>query len=64
MSCSITMGIRSMPSEEWIELDQQFPHYHRISAHRVATRGDKVVNTLPESPGIASGAPAGVSHPI
>jgi hypothetical protein len=52
---SITMGIRSMPWPEWIELDSQFESYHRIKAERIATRGQDVVRVLPETPGLVGG---------
>ncbi|KII95957.1 hypothetical protein PLICRDRAFT_234134 [Plicaturopsis crispa FD-325 SS-3] len=48
----VTMGIRNMPWAEWIEQDDQFPKYHRIKAHRIATRGENVVRVMPENPGL------------
>ncbi|KAF8665699.1 hypothetical protein AX16_000151 [Volvariella volvacea WC 439] len=50
----VTMGIRNMPWEEWIELDSQFAEYHRIKAHRIQTRGQGVIRVLRESPGLVS----------
>ena len=44
---SITMGIRGMPWDEWIELDQQYTAYHRIRAFRIRTRGRDAVRVLP-----------------
>ncbi|KIP09817.1 hypothetical protein PHLGIDRAFT_115974 [Phlebiopsis gigantea 11061_1 CR5-6] len=38
----VTMGIRSMPWDEWIELDRDFAHYHRIREHRIQTRSDRL----------------------
>lgn len=55
----VTMGIRSMPWNEWIEVDQQFEHFQRIREQRIHTRGQHVVQTLPGTPGIVqSGYPA------
>ncbi|CAA7259503.1 unnamed protein product [Cyclocybe aegerita] len=42
----VTMGIRSMPWNDWIELDRDHQSYHRIKAHRIQTRGDKVIRVL------------------
>ncbi|KZP13099.1 hypothetical protein FIBSPDRAFT_141100 [Athelia psychrophila] len=49
------MGIRTMPWDEWIELDDQFQSYHRIREHRAQTRGDKVVRIVPGRPGLVCG---------
>ncbi|KAI0028156.1 hypothetical protein K488DRAFT_32515, partial [Vararia minispora EC-137] len=43
----VTMGIRNIPFESWIELDNQHAHYHRLRAHRARTRGDKLITSLP-----------------
>ncbi|GJE84791.1 hypothetical protein PsYK624_008670 [Phanerochaete sordida] len=51
----VTMGIRSMPWDEWIELDRDFAHFHRIRARRIETRGEKLVQVLPERPGLVKG---------
>ncbi|TFK74455.1 hypothetical protein BDN72DRAFT_789277 [Pluteus cervinus] len=57
----VTMGIRSMHWADWIELDCQFAHYHRIKAHRIHTRGEGVVRVLQETPGLVrSGAEAAI----
>ncbi|KAH9921530.1 uncharacterized protein BXZ73DRAFT_91792 [Epithele typhae] len=48
----ITMGIRNMPWDEWIELDRGFPHVHRVVEHRIRTRGDRLVCVNGEKPGI------------
>ncbi|KAF6762893.1 hypothetical protein DFP72DRAFT_1145461 [Ephemerocybe angulata] len=45
----LTMGIRSMPWESWIELDRNFERYHRIRKRRIETRGDKVVRVLTDA---------------
>ncbi|KAG0137982.1 hypothetical protein HOY82DRAFT_547201 [Tuber indicum] len=44
---SITMGLRKMPFEEWIELDNQFPTYHSIKASRILSRGARASTTNP-----------------
>ncbi|KDQ64983.1 hypothetical protein JAAARDRAFT_111140, partial [Jaapia argillacea MUCL 33604] len=54
----VTMGIRNMLWDDWIELDQLLPKYHRIKAHRIATRGEKAVQTLPPRPGAVDGGHA------
>ncbi|KAL4241326.1 hypothetical protein ABKN59_000083 [Abortiporus biennis] len=57
----VTMGIRNMMWDEWIELDQQFEQYHKIREERIRVKGERVLKTLPERPGVvASGHPAAV----
>ncbi|KAK2466386.1 hypothetical protein APHAL10511_002028 [Amanita phalloides] len=51
----ITMGIRKMEWDEWIELDDQYERYQRIRAHRIATRGEKAVRVLGDTPGLVRG---------
>ncbi|KAG6820600.1 hypothetical protein H0H93_014516 [Arthromyces matolae] len=54
------MGIRPMQWDEWIELDNEFERYHCIKKHRIRTRGDRVIQVLPQVPDIVgSGADAG-----
>lgn len=43
----ITMGIRTMPWSEWIELDSTYPHWQRVRKSRVRTRGHDAVRVLP-----------------
>ncbi|KAF8529810.1 hypothetical protein JB92DRAFT_2695822 [Gautieria morchelliformis] len=43
----INMGIRSMSWDSWIELDNQYIPLLQIRKARVASRGDRVVRTLP-----------------
>lgn len=43
----VTMGIRSMPWSEWIELDSNFVYYQRVRQFRLRTRGGDVVRVLP-----------------
>ncbi|KDR83519.1 hypothetical protein GALMADRAFT_235712 [Galerina marginata CBS 339.88] len=42
----VTMGIRSMPWSDWIELDKDHGAYHRIKSHRLKTRGQAAVRVL------------------
>ncbi|KAK2025743.1 hypothetical protein LX32DRAFT_702752 [Colletotrichum zoysiae] len=46
---NVTMGLRSIQPDEWIELDNQFPKYHSDKTARILERGDKCVATLPEA---------------
>jgi len=43
----VTMGIKTVSFESWIELDHQHTHYHRLRASRVKQRGETLVQTLP-----------------
>ncbi|KAI9778749.1 MAG: mannosyltransferase [Peltula sp. TS41687] len=45
----ITMGLRSMKWDEWIELDNQFLKYHSDKARRIEERGAKCCKTAPEA---------------
>lgn len=45
----ITMGLRSMHWDEWIELDNHFPKYHADKAKRIKERGAKCCKTAPEA---------------
>ncbi|CAL1717362.1 unnamed protein product [Somion occarium] len=56
----VTMGIRSMPWDEWIELDCQFQHYYKLREARIAARGDRVIRTLPARLGVGSAQLAAV----
>lgn len=44
----ITMGLRTMHWDEWIELDNHYPRYHADKARRIASRGSKCCHTAPE----------------
>ena len=46
---NITMGIRKMKWDEWIELDDQYPKYHRRKLERIAERGPMLSRTAPEA---------------
>ncbi|KAG2148063.1 hypothetical protein DEU56DRAFT_783971 [Suillus clintonianus] len=43
----ITMGIRTMPWTEWIELDSTYSHWQSVRKFRVRTRGHDAVRVLP-----------------
>ncbi|KAK2612264.1 hypothetical protein QQS21_001690 [Conoideocrella luteorostrata] len=45
----ITMGLRTIEPDEWIELDNQFPKFHADKAARIEERGDKCVKTHPDA---------------
>ncbi|KAI4942334.1 hypothetical protein J4E86_010136 [Alternaria arbusti] len=46
---NITMGLRNMQWDEWIELDNQYMEFHRLKAERIEERGGKCVKTAPEA---------------
>ena len=45
----ITMGLRSMKWDEWIELDNEFPKFHADKTRRIKERGAKCSKTAPEA---------------
>lgn len=45
----ITMGLRTMKWDNWIELDNQFLKFHDTKAERIKERGDKCCRTAPEA---------------
>ncbi|GLA24279.1 hypothetical protein CBS147343_3903 [Aspergillus niger] len=45
----VTMGLRSLKWDEWIELDNHYLKYHADKARRIAERGDKCCKTAPEA---------------
>ncbi|KAJ5618846.1 hypothetical protein N7510_002830 [Penicillium lagena] len=45
----VTMGLRSMKWDEWIELDNHYLKFHADKARRIAERGDKCCKTAPEA---------------
>ncbi|KAK0610808.1 hypothetical protein B0T14DRAFT_441376 [Immersiella caudata] len=45
----VTMGLRTVSSDDWIELDNHFPKYHADKARRLAERGERCVMTAPEA---------------
>lgn len=46
---NVTMGLRSIKFEDWIQLDNHFPRYHADKARRLAERGEKCFATMPEA---------------
>ncbi|MCJ1260815.1 hypothetical protein MMC22_000678 [Lobaria immixta] len=45
----ITMGLRNMDWDEWIELDNQYLEWHGVKAKRIEERGDRCCRTAPEA---------------
>ena len=43
------MGLRSMPWDSWIELDNHYPRFHADKARRIRERGSKCSQTAPEA---------------
>ena len=52
---NITMGLRTMQWDEWIELDNHYPRFHGDKARRISERGSKCCYTDPD-PKIQDGA--------
>ena len=48
-SYHITMGLRTMQWDDWIELDNQFPRFHAEKTRRIAERESKCCMTAPEA---------------
>ncbi|TEB35481.1 hypothetical protein FA13DRAFT_1345691 [Coprinellus micaceus] len=44
-----TMGLRNMPWDQWIEVDNQYERYHRIRKHRIQTRREKGIRVLSDA---------------
>ncbi|KAF2402628.1 hypothetical protein EJ06DRAFT_547880 [Trichodelitschia bisporula] len=45
----VTMGLRTMPWDEWIELDSDYPKFHALKAARITERGERCCRTAPEA---------------
>ena len=45
----ITMGLRTMQWDDWIELDNHYLKFHADKARRIKERGDKCCRTAPEA---------------
>lgn len=45
----ITMGLRSLPWDDWIELDNRYTEFHAIKKARIEERGPKCNITAPEA---------------
>ncbi|KAF2773592.1 hypothetical protein EJ03DRAFT_323539 [Teratosphaeria nubilosa] len=43
------MGLRSMNWNDWIELDNQYLHFHSTKSRRIAERGSKCIRTAAEA---------------
>lgn len=52
---SVTMGIRNMAWNEWIELDQNFVAHHKLREHRIRHWGERVVKVNDAQIGIVAG---------
>ncbi|OCK75708.1 glycosyltransferase family 22 protein [Lepidopterella palustris CBS 459.81] len=46
---NVTMGLRTMHWDDWIELDNQYPKFHALKAQRITERGKKCCHTAPEA---------------
>lgn len=46
---NITMGIRSMDLNDWIQLDNEWPKYHDLKRKRFQEKGNELYGTLPEA---------------
>ncbi|KAK0498331.1 hypothetical protein EDD18DRAFT_1351019 [Armillaria luteobubalina] len=60
----VTMGTRSMPWEDWIEIDNTYAKYQRIREHRLETKGNDVLRLLPASLGVKSGYTIELVHEL
>ncbi|KAI2715862.1 hypothetical protein CBS147318_5713 [Penicillium roqueforti] len=45
----VTLGLRSMKWDEWIELDNHYLKYHADKSRRIEERGSKCCHTAPEA---------------
>ena len=45
----ITMGLRTMKWDDWIELDNHYLKYHAKKARRIEEKGEKCCRTAPEA---------------
>lgn len=46
---NVTMGLRTVKFDDWIQLDNHYPRYHADKARRIAERGAKCCRTMPEA---------------
>jgi hypothetical protein len=46
---NVTMGLRSVPHDDWIQLDNHYPKFHADKAKRLAERGTKCFGAAPEA---------------
>ncbi|QIW95536.1 hypothetical protein AMS68_001054 [Peltaster fructicola] len=52
----ITMGLRSMDWNDWIELDNQYLRFHQDKTKRIAERGERCCRTDKTDPRVLDGA--------
>lgn len=52
---NITLGLRNMSWDEWIELDNRYPKFHADKARRIAERGARCCRTA-DDPQVIDGA--------
>lgn len=45
----INLGIRNASMEQWIEMDNEFPKFHKAKLDRIAERGDRLCKTMPDA---------------
>lgn len=45
----VTMGLRNVNWDDWIELDNHFPRFHADKSRRIRERGSKCCKTAPEA---------------
>lgn len=46
---NITMGLRAIEHEDWVQLDNHFPKYHADKARRISERGQDCSRSAPEA---------------
>ncbi len=60
---SVTMGIRAMSWDEWVELDREFPQYYKVCDYRIRTSGDRLLKVSDTQPGVVGSGHAAGEHP-
>ncbi|KAJ9615928.1 hypothetical protein H2200_002005 [Cladophialophora chaetospira] len=45
----VTMGLRNVNYDDWVELDNHYPRFHGDKARRITERGQKCCKTAPEA---------------
>ncbi|KAF2457653.1 Alg9-like mannosyltransferase family-domain-containing protein [Lineolata rhizophorae] len=45
----VTMGLRNMDWDDWIEIDNHYPRFHADKARRIEDRGSRCCRTAPEA---------------
>lgn len=46
---NVTMGLRALKHDDWIEMDSDFPKYHADKARRILERGEECSRSSPEA---------------